>query len=57
MGDVFVDPYVVIVDFFSFSYSKEINSDYNVDECYVMVYVYDKNQGDKILQTAVQKIK
>ena len=56
-GEVFEDTHVETVDTFSFSYSKEINSDYNADECYVMVYVYDKNQGDKILQTAVQKIK
>ena len=56
-GEVFEDTHVETDDTFSFSYSKEINSDYNADECYVMVYVYDKNQGDKILQTAVQKIK
>ena len=53
-GEVFEDTHVETDDTFSFSYSKEINSDYNADECYVMVYVYDKNQGDKILQTAVQ---
>jgi len=40
-----------------YSYITEINADYNADECYLMVYVYDKSQGDKILQTAVKKIK
>ena len=41
-------------DSFHFSYSTEINADYNADECYLMVYV---SLGDKILQTAVKKIK
>ena len=38
-------------------YTTEIDPDYNADECYLFVYVYDKSQGDKILQTAVKKIK
>ena len=38
-------------------YNTEIDSEYNADECYLFVYVYDKSQGDKILQTAVKKIK
>ena len=42
---------------FNFTYNTEINADYNADECYLMVYIYDKSQGDKILQTAVKKIK
>ena len=44
-------------DTFYFTYNTEINADYNADECYLMVYIYDKTQGDKILQTAVKKIK
>ena len=56
-GDVFEDSHVDFGDTFYFSYSTEINADYNADECYLMVYIYDKNQGDKILQTAVKKIK
>ena len=44
-------------DTFPLTYNTEINADYNADECYLMVYVYDKSQGDKILQTAVKKIK
>ena len=56
-GEAFEDYHVDPDDTFFFSYSTEINADYNADECYLMVYVYDKRQGDKILQTAVKKIK
>lgn len=56
-GESFEDHHVDSDDTFSFSYDTEINADYNADECYVVVYVYDRNQGDKILQTAVKKIK
>ena len=56
-GEAFEEYHVDSDDTFSFSYSTEINADYNADECYLMVYVYDKSQGDKILQTAVKKIK
>ena len=56
-GESFEDHHVDSDDTFSFSYNTEINADYNADECYVVVYVYDRNQGDKILQTALKKIK
>ena len=56
-GDAFEDAHVVSGDTFIFNYSTEISADYNADECYLMVYIYDKNQGDKILQTAVKRIK
>ena len=56
-GDVFEDSHVDFGDTFYFSYSTEINADYNADQCYLMVYIYDKSQGDKILQTTVKKIK
>ena len=56
-GEAFEDLHVDTNDTFYFNYSTEINADYNADECYLMVYVYDKSQGDKILQTAVKKIK
>ena len=56
-GDPFEDAQVNLGDMFYFNYNTEINADYNADECYVMVYVYDRSQGDKILQTAVKKIK
>ena len=56
-GESFEDHHVDSDDTFSFSYNTEIDADYNADECYLVVYVYDRNQGDKILQTAVKKIK
>ena len=56
-GEAFEDLHVDANDTFYFSYNTEINADYNADECYLMVYVYDKSQDDKILQTAVKKIK
>ncbi len=56
-GESFEDHHVDSDDTFSFSYNTEINADYNADECYLVVYVYDRNQDDKILQTAVKKIK
>ncbi len=56
-GESFEGFHVDADDNFYFSYNTEINADYNADECYMMVYVYDKTQGDKILQTAVKKIK
>ena len=56
-GDSFEGSHVDVNDTFLFSYNTEINADYNADECYLMVYVYDKSQDDKILQTAVKKIK
>lgn len=56
-GDLFEDSHASPDDSYIFSYSTEINADYNADECYLMVYVYEKTQGDKILQTSVVKIK
>lgn len=56
-GDSFEDFHVEADDTFNFAYSTEIDADYNADECYLVVYIYDKSQGDKILQTAVKKIK
>ena len=56
-GDEFEGSHVDANETFRFSYNKEIDAAYNADECYLMVYVYDKNQGDKILQTAVKRIK
>lgn len=56
-GEAFEDIHVDAHDTSHFNYSKELDATYNADECYLMVYVCDKNQGDKILQTAVKKIK
>ena len=56
-GDEFEGSHVDANEIFRFNYNTEINAAYNADECYLMVYIYDKNQGDKILQTTVKKIK
>ncbi len=56
-GEEFEGIHVNMDDNYYCRYSTEIDADYNADECYLMVYVYDKSQGDKILQTAVKKIK
>lgn len=56
-GDEFEGSGVETDDTAYLTYNSEINADYNADECYLMVYVYDKSQNDKILQTTVKKIK
>lgn len=49
-GAVFVD------DSFAKTCSMELDSTYNADQCYIMTYIYDHQDG-KILQTAVKKVK
>ena len=56
-GTVFADTHVAANEVYNFSYGTTLNETFNADECYLMVYVADRNQGDKILQTAVKKIK
>ncbi len=56
-GEEFGSSHVNSNDNYNFNYNCEINADFNADECYLIVYVYDKSQGDKILQTAIAKIK
>ena len=56
-GEEFGSFHVNTNDNYNFNYNCEINADFNADECYLIVYVYDKSQGDKILQTAIAKIK
>lgn len=56
-GVVFEEEHVASNDDYIFSYGTTLDEAYNADECYLMVYVADRNQGDKILQTAVKKIK
>jgi hypothetical protein len=56
-GVEFEASHVNMGDDYYHRYNTEIDSEYNADECYLFVYVYDKSQGDKILQTAVKKIK
>lgn len=56
-GEAFEDIHVDADETFRFNYNTTLDAAYNADECYLMVYVYDKTQGDKILQTAVKKVK
>jgi len=42
---------------FNKSFSLTLSDDYNADNCYVIAYIYEANEGMKILQTAIQKIK
>ena len=39
------------------TFTIELDSTFNADHCYVLTYVYDKAQNDKILQTTMEKIK
>ena len=43
-------------DSFATTCSMELDSTFNADQCYIMTYIYDHQDG-KILQTAVKKIK
>jgi len=56
-GEAFLENHLTPNAVSNFSYDTQLDSAYNADECYLMVYVVDKTQGDKILQTAVKKIK
>ena len=55
-GDTFYNGPVYIDDEYIYKYNIELDSAYNADQCYVMVYLYDKTDG-KILQTNLKKIK
>ena len=43
-------------DSFATTCNMELDSTYNADQCYILTYIYDHQDG-KILQTAVKKIK
>lgn len=49
-GSVFVD------DTFTTTCSEVLDEAYNVDQCYILTYIYDYESG-KIIQTAMKKIK
>lgn len=49
-GNYYVD------DSFVVNCSIELDSTYNADQCYILTYIYNKENG-KILQTAMEKIK
>ena len=56
-GDTFYYGQCFVNDEYTYKYRTELDSIYNADQCYILTYIYDKYQGGKILQTAVQKIK
>ena len=47
---------VYVEDAFTTNCSMELDSTYNADQCYVLTYIYDHQDG-KILQTAMKKVK
>lgn len=55
-GEEFLNGHAEANASFQFNHSIVLYPDYNADECYVLTYVYDKNQDNKILQTAMTKI-
>ena len=55
-GDVFFVGQTYVNDEYVYKYTTALNEAYNADQCYIMTYVYDRNDG-KILQTAMKKIK
>lgn len=59
-GDSFFKGQCYVNDEYIYKYDMELDStmsNINIDQCYVLTYVYDKAQGDKILQTSMQKVK
>ena len=56
-GQEFQNGETALGERFYFTFSADIDADYDADNCYMLVYVYDKSQGDKIMQTAIKKIK
>ena len=56
-GTAFGNGHVLVNDAYAQVFSTELDSTFNAEQCSVLVYVYDKAQGDKILQTAIQKVK
>ena len=56
-GTAFANGHLYVDDTFRKSFSMELDTTFNADQCYVMTYISDKAQGDKILQTAMEKIK
>lgn len=46
-----------IGDRFTVNVAGTLDASYNADECYLLVYIHDQNQGGKIVQTGMKKIK
>ena len=55
-GDSFFKGQCFVNDEYVYKYEMELDSTYNVDQCYVLTYVSDMTDG-KILQTGMQKVK
>lgn len=56
-GDSFFQGMCYVNDEYTYKYEMQLDPAFNADQCYVLTYVSDKSQGDKILQTAMEKIK
>lgn len=56
-GDSFYKGQCYVNDEYFYQYDLVINPAFNVDQCYILAYVSDKNKGDKILQTTMKKLK
>lgn len=55
-GELVVNGPVYLDDSFSSTYSIELDSAFNADQCYILTYIYNYQDG-KIMQTAMKKIK
>ena len=56
-GELVSNGPIYIDDSFVKTCSMVLDSTYNVDQCYILTYIYDQNQDGKIVHTAVKKIK
>ena len=55
-GELIADGIVEEGQQFTLDHAMTLDAEFNADECYVMVYVQNKIQGNKILQTMMKKI-
>lgn len=55
-GEIIADGSVQEEQQFFLRHTTTLNADFNADQCYVLAYVHDKTQGNKILQTMMKKI-
>lgn len=55
-GELVSNGPIYVEDSFTTTCSMELDSTFNANQCYILTYIYDHQDG-KILQTAVRKIK
>ena len=55
-GEVFYEGQIYVDDEYIYKYNIELDSTYNADQCYILIYAYDKVTG-KIFQSEMKKIK